>query len=362
MAQKPKSKPKAKSGPKPIYWITGNYYDTCQRWKEICALIEDPNIEVFDCGYNPDNVSNRVAQAADIIMSLKHKDLFDPRVRIIKMKGLPPDYNLAAASKFYKFIKSNGVLRESPKEAKSVSQAAKWVEKVFADHERTCDKEAVRLMVELRGRDFDGLYSEIVKILTYETKKKITVEAVQNCVVPQFTRQAWDLVDDLWKRDVNACLEHMEEFYQVAGREVGETFQGNIEMLMAVLDKYFDFLRLAKDACGNQLVYDKIQETSKGFKKKTKKRDGTEEWKQEKYNSGFIYRTFNLPSFQSAMRWSKPEVYSAHCQVLETRIALRTTQYNEYNKGRVKLMIDAMILHICKDMTYLDCRKIRGDE
>jgi len=167
------AKRKSKSGSCPIYWINGNYYDTCQRWKEICALVKDPNIEIFDCGYNPDNiVDNKVAQAADIIMMLKHRDLFDSRVRIIKMKGLPPDYNLitdylhlinnktilvidspigyikpgskrfisAATSKFYKFIKANGVLRESLKEAKSVNQAIKWVEKVLTDHNRTYDK------------------------------------------------------------------------------------------------------------------------------------------------------------------------------------------------------------------------------
>ncbi len=397
---KPKSKPKKAEKQKPVYWITGNYYDTCQRWKDICALIEDPNVEIFDCGHNPDNVADalKVAQAADIIMALKHKDLFDHRVRIIKMKGLPPDYNLisnylhlvnkdtilvidspigyvkpgskrfisAATSKFYKLIKSNGVLRESPKEARSINQAATWVGKVLDDHNRTYDKEAVRLMVELCGRDLDGLYSEIIKILAYEPKK-ITVDTVRKCIVPQFLRQAWDLVEDLWRRDVNVCLEHMERFYQTAGREVGESFQGNIEMLMAVLDKYFDLLRLAKDACGEYPSYDKIRGVAEGFKKKPKAKEENSkdgklvEWDQDKYNPGFIYRTVNLSSFQSAMRWSKPEVYSAHCQVLETRIALRTAQYNEYNKGRVKLMIDAMVLHICKDMTYSDCRKIRGD-
>jgi len=82
---------------KPLFWITGNYYDCCKTWKDIISRLGDVAVDILDCGYKVES-SNLIqpATACDVILLLKNKDMFDDRPRVIKMKGIPNDYHLIA--------------------------------------------------------------------------------------------------------------------------------------------------------------------------------------------------------------------------------------------------------------------------
>ena len=88
-------------------WLSGNYHQVQVAFSKLVAgelydaknfpvKIKDPNVLVVDCGYNPPDMDDiyKYTSASDLIILLKNRDIFDDGQRIIKLKGLPPDYTI----------------------------------------------------------------------------------------------------------------------------------------------------------------------------------------------------------------------------------------------------------------------------
>ena len=76
---------------KPMFWIYGNRRQSIQAWNKILGILggkDKINIQSIECGSNPQDAVNKVAEAADIAIRLRQKDLFDSRPRIIKIDSV----------------------------------------------------------------------------------------------------------------------------------------------------------------------------------------------------------------------------------------------------------------------------------
>lgn len=383
----------------PMYWITGNYYDCRKKWQEICSLVGDPNVEVFDCEYNTQqqNGGKKSAQAGDIILRLKQKDMFDTRPRIIKMKGIPDDYAILTdylrlankknmividgpvgyrkppskrlipvkTTKFFKEFTKRGELCEFPEIAKSDAVAVKWASDVAKNTGKTLDPEAAKLLIELQGRNLDGLYAEISKLSDYQEGKKITAEDVKTCTASLFLRTVWDLLEDLAFMDADASLSHLQNFYEHAGLETGTSFRGDVEMLLGAMLKQFNFYMAIKDACGADLSYDKVKNKLAGLKKRTPKMvDGetVDDWETDYFDSWYINMNLNKESTKVASKWPWHRAYNIVRQIHLTRLAIRTHSHtSEYNRGGIKLLLDSLALMICGKLTPRQLNTMKGE-
>lgn len=377
---------------KPMYWLTGNYYDCRKKWDEICSLVGDANVEIIECDYSSQaskTITNRTAQASDIILALKNRDMFDARPRILKVKGIPVDYQLmtdylklagpknllvidgpigyrkppakklytAKTSKFFKAFKKLGEVCEFVTDTRNAMDAAKWVSNVAQEHGRAITMDAAKRLVEFKGRNCDALYAELLKLFDFQGSKKVTIEAVDECIVPLFQRQVWDLLDSLYARDIRASLAHLQDFYVTAGLETGTSFRGDVERLIAALLKSFRFIQVIKDVSGEYLDYSKITAACRGFNKKTgRKVEGkgeyagrmVDEYDGEYFETNFIRVNLNKPSTKLVVKWPLPMVYGSTMAIQSTQLALRCHRnVSEYNRGGIKELIDSLAILIC---------------
>lgn len=371
--------------PKPMFWITGNYYECQKSWQSISGMLEDPNVVVLDCGYVSDISSyDRYSTASDVILMLKNKEIFDTRPRIIKMKGLPENYKLitdylhlvndknvlvvdspiglkakgskrfisAAASKFYKTIATEGKVFKSNLVAKNNLSAVQWVQEVAADLGRDVENNAAKFLVELKGRDLDILYSEMSKLFDYQLKK-ITKKDVRHCCSPLFVQTTWDLLDQLNTQQFDNAIAYLQEFYENAGKETGQSFYGDVTMLTASLYKHFRFIMHAKDTCGETPNRKKIEEVVGSFKKRRKKGD-VYLWDQNIFDPKFLSININKPSFRIALQWPKKKIYETVLQVSRCREICRKANRKEV----IKLALDTLIMRICGKISFRQASKI----
>lgn len=373
----------AKKEKKPMFWICGNYYDSRKKWQQIKSKIGDANIESLDCGSNSADTPSgcRAAQAADVILLLKSKDMFDERPRIIRMRGLPPDYTLiadylkyvndnnilvvdgpigyqerrfisAASSSFYKTISTEGIVFDVGTDAKNDSDAADWVSSVVDDHDKEIKSDACQLLVSMKGRNYDTLYVEINKLLAYQSKKVITLEDVQSCSVPIHTKTAWDLVDSLDLCKLDESLTHLQSFYQFAGFQTGKSFRGDIEMLLGALHYHFLFLLFAKDACGESFNYDAVCKKIEGYKKEND--DGKREF--DFFGKQAVMMASRNETFKKALRARKQQIYGAYLAVCRCMRKIRFVYSEEF----AKTCLDAMCMHICGSITEVQMLGLLG--
>ena len=83
----------AKKNTEPMFWISGNYHDCRKMWDAIRSNVGDPNVITFHCGLISDKTA---ARATDVVLAMKHRDLFDSRPRIVRLFNLPEDYTIIA--------------------------------------------------------------------------------------------------------------------------------------------------------------------------------------------------------------------------------------------------------------------------
>lgn len=373
---------------KPIYWVTGNYFQCRKNWLDLCIKLNQPNVEMLDCGANSQNAdkNNRQATAGDVVRFLKHRDIFDPRPRILKLKGLPEDYVLiaeylylidennilyidapfgyrkstnrfitAATSTLFKKIKAEGHLIDFGLDAKSNNAAIAWAESVIKECQREIERNALELLVGLKGRNLDQLYCEISKLCSYALKGKITQEHVQLCCSSTFLGQSWDLLDELCLVNTDKALEYLQGFYGSAGGLPGTSFRGDVEILLGFMLKYFRLLLHAKDVCGATVNYSAISKACAEFKKPPKTENKPEsskteivEWKEEYFDKMFINVNVNKSSFQTALKWSKQKIYRIVKMVQDVRFALRSSKTSsEVNRAETQLLLDGLALFIC---------------
>lgn len=382
------------------YWITGNYYDSRKKWLEIVATVKNPNVEVIECG-SKDNHGFGYAQAADIISALKQKDIFDKRSRIIKVKGLPENYdaltdylclssptsllvfdgpigykkpnsnrlNSVKTTKFFKqFQKEDGEVHEFAEGAKNTATAIDWVQKVATDMGKSIERDVASLLVQFKGTNYDTLYSDILKLSDFQSGKKITIDSVKECSIPLFQRQVWDLIDDMCRRDADSALTHLQCFYETAGQEPGTSFYGDVEMLLGAIAKQFLFFIMVIDTCGPNLVYSKIKSVTEKFMRKPKKGEKPDDeeskkWTDPLFDGSYVSFNLNKETTRLVSQWRWTQVYLALREIYRTRLAIRSNaSASDLNRGSNKLMIDSLIMHICGKLTAKQVETMRGQK
>lgn len=371
------------------YWICGNYYDSKKAWEKICQDIGNPNVQTFECDGVSTHSVNRSAQASDIILELKMRDIFDSRPRVLKIKGIPSDYDLLTdylrltsnnnilvffgpigyrkppskrlisvkQTKFYKEFLVNGKILEFPEIVSKDSIAIDWVIRVFSEHKKSIDREAAALLVSYKGLNLDLLYSEIIKLIDYQSGKKILDKDIKDCCVPVFLNQVWDLIDHIVYNDVDSAMSHLQGFYESAGIESGSSFRGEVENLLGAFNKQFIFYAILKDSSQDSLNYNNIKNRANGWKKKT-----DNGWDTEYFDMRYINFNINKESSKQICQWPKYRVYTALREIMRTKLALRTYNHvSEYNRGGIKLLIDILVLQMCGALTSRQTESIRGD-
>lgn len=369
------------SVPRPVFWITGNYYDCTKKWKEILSeYSEPPNVDVHDCSYNSESTPLKLKSsgANEIILSLKQDDMFDDRPRIIRCLGCPQDYakiydylqyvddrtklviygpigyhspagsglrfNSAKASNFYKTINQWGGIFEFIEDASKDSDAVKWIEKVSNDLGVKLEHDAAVLLVELKGRNLDLLYGEISKILDYDPKgKSITVDIIKKCCIPVFVKTTWDLIDCLDERNYDSAVVHMDKFLDIAGSEVGTSFGDETNNLLAVIRHHFDFLLLIRCSCGGRSDIKSVKNAIGDLKKPTKK-DGKWTFDSPIYNDGYIYTNLNKPSVQKMLKQDIDVLYNIVRKIYRNMLFCRK---NSSDRSKVRQSMLFLVMEIC---------------
>lgn len=353
---------------KPIFWITGNYYDSRKAWKNILSKLGNCNIENIECGsFSGDGL--RTAQGYDIALLLRSRDLFDDRPRIIRMRGLPPDYSVitehlgcvndnnilvvdspvgyfqnkrfvsAATSNFYKTISSNGKVFSYEMDAKNDSMARDWVKSVLSDSGKEIKDDALHLLVEMRGRHYDSLLVEINRLIAYQKNKTICINDVETCCVSVITKTTWDLIDSLDENRFEDSFCHLQKFHNFAGLETGKSFRGEVELLLHALHYHYLLLLFAKDKCCDYLNYDVLSKAVSEYKTKVND-DGT---RSASFTSGALMMATRSNSFKKALGWKKSKIYSIYCSI----ISLIKKNRFHYNEEFCKISLDSLCMYIC---------------
>lgn len=357
----------------PIFWLTGNYYEVKKRWNEIKKTLGDSNIIVMHCGYNSKTTPDicKVCTASDVIRTLKMKDLFDDRPRIIKMKGLPENYALltdylhlvnnknvlvidsaigywasphykkfvnVGRSKFYTAVKKHGKVFKFDTEPKQ-GYAISWIKKVFSALGRNYDSSCPSLLVEAKGCNLDVLYSEISRLLVYQPKGKISADSVKECCVPAFTKTVWELINGLDKMEAEKCLAHLQQFYEFIK---GPDFQTHVESLFGALIQHFLFLLCIKDECGTELSDVRANRAIEGIKKRVK-RDGQWKYDADLFTSQFVSFNIRKPEVTAANKWGKQKTYNVFRDLCRSRQICRM----QMKMSVVKLCLDSFAMFAC---------------
>lgn len=370
---------------RPVFWLTGNYYDSQKNWRAIVEMLKDPNVVVLEGG---SQVSDpRVAKAADVIRLLKNKDLFDSRPRVLKLKGLPGDYHLlidylklvnndnvlvidgpfgyknsdgkfvtAKTSKFYKTIASEGKILEAPMEAESDRAAKDWVVKVCGELGKKIESAALETLIQYRGRNLDILYSDLTCLVMYQTGKSIQDADVREICLPLFLKTVWELIEKIDRQDYESACANMQEFYAKAGSEVGTTFYGDVAQLLGALHRHFEFNFYVSNL-KLPLRYDAVAEAVKGVKKRTKK-DEKYVWEDDKFSSGYIYTAIRKPELQSILSWPREKLLAVMVDLMRTMTICRTKYTSD--EEAIKLCLDTFLMTACGRMSYERSSELKG--
>lgn len=370
---------KKKKKLKPVFWITGNYYDCRKMWNKIVGNLDDPNVVSVDCGFNPQDAQPeaRVAEAAEIRRLIRMKDIFDSRPRIIRMVGIPPDYSdildylkylrddnvlvidspigyykqrtfvSAAASKFYKYIKENGKVFSFESRAKSHKAAVEWVNKLAHDYNREFENDAIELLVATKGFDFDTLYCESLKLFDY-TDKKLTTEDVKECSIPVFERAIWEFIEQLNRQRYDSACQYIEEFIADAENLTPSKRRGLMDSSLGAIAQNFEALIHAKDCCKSSLSYQDFWKGLEPLKKRKEK-----QW-IDRYSKGFCFAKIKDGAFQLAYGWPKSKIYGALLILRHLHPKLR------YEPENWKCVLSSVAMFVCGKITERQALTLGG--
>jgi len=377
---------------RPAYWISGNYYDSQKKFRELFAD-KNLNIENIECGYNADSCPRhqRTGQAVDIILLLKNEDMFDDRTRLIRMLGCPPDYtiiydylglvddstqlvittpkpeyltpagrgvrhNSVAASNFYKILKKWGHAFDFPETAKNDNEACRWLQGVADDLGGKIDPDVIKFLVELKGRGLDPLYGELTKLIDYKDGNKITKEDVETACVPFFTKTTWDLVDALDGCLYESAIDHLEKFFQVAGTEVGKSFYTECFMLMSAIRHHFIFLLMLR--CQKTVSFNTATKVfgDGEFKRKSTK-DGEVSWDRDVYEYNYIRMNLQKPEVQQVLRWSEGKMHQVVLDLDRCQLACRIHSSEE---EFIRRSMELFVMLVCNKLSLEQVLEARG--
>jgi hypothetical protein len=377
------AKKKAKGITRRVFWLVGppsggNYYNCRKVWNEIVAGVRkevgEPNIQSIDCSHNS-------ATAGDVMRLLRSTDVFDERPRIIRMFGLPPDYKAmvdylkyvnnknvlvieaplgyysankfipASASTFYKTIKSEGKVLKYDARAKSLKDAVQWSIGLASDYGRKMSNGVASFLVEVKGLNYDSLYSELTRLFDYKPEGDITVDDIKDCCIPVFEKSIWELIDQLNRQRFDDAYCHLQEFLEDASSGTMSEFRGIAEQTIGALRHNFELLLYAKESCRGTISYNAFNNAVMGdsdadllhqepIKKLKKDKDKGDKW-EPRYNKGAIYNKVKSDSFKIAFGWSPSKIYAALLCIERMRSKIRLDVAN------IKLGFEAICLFIC---------------
>lgn len=369
----------------PAFWISGNYYDCRKTWESILSKMGDCQVIVHDCTDSIfDGTDSKSSSVSNIIKSLKSKDIFDPKPKIIKVNGLPVDYKLlseylhlvsdknilvidspvgyrkarrfvsAATSKLCKEIKSKGFFVDHGTEASNNSDAISWVKKVVKESGKEIDSAAAVMLVEqIGGRNYDLLYAHLRKLVDY-CNKKITEEDVKTCCASIYLQTVWEIIDALDRRECHRVMDSLQTFYQHA-ESSGVNFKGEIEQFFGALSSHYALLLILKDGCPS-LTYPSAKKAVEGFKKRVKSGDEYV-WEDGAYNR-LIGMAINNKAFQQAFNWNKAHIYKVNMDLDRVRMICRKSN----SEAEIKTCLDTFALLVCNKLDLDQAAIARGYE
>lgn len=389
---------------KPIFWLSGNYRQVNRAWDSIVQKLGgDVNIQVMHCGYNPEDMNDSLIQFAtgrDIITHLKGRDMFDDRPRIIKMLGLPEDYSMitdylgrtndqnllvvcgkpgyrphsgtkwvpAQASKFYKRFKTEGHVFGFLYEAKTVEDAKEWVKDVIKEEGSAIKDDAIKRLVELKGRDLDTLTSECIRLSIFKPKGKLKVVDIEASCSYSFLDTVWQFIDALDKRDIDSAFRFLQGFYSTAGLHTGDTFSGELIKLIAAVQQHFLFVLLLKSTKGASASTTAAHQAVSGFKKikpsdafKLSKGIIQAEDLPDSFSSGFIFMNLKKQGVKKALQWKLGKIFDTLRDLVRITYLCRL-HYSSYSNAYQQLCLDTFALVVCGKITSQQAANARRDE
>lgn len=390
---------------KPFFWIYGNQRESRRSWDNLIEHVESdtgekPNIEVMFAGFNPVDTgkSGRWATAQDVILTLRNKDMFDSRPRILKVCGLPEGYTgladwfkiinssnilvlssdfghtklgskrwiTAKTSKLFKKVKKEGFLIEHPTDAKSDSDAVAWVEDVASECGKEIKRVVAREVVLAQGRNLDILTNSVEKIATYKRGKVITTEDVHSCCFVDFSdAKVWKFVEDLDYQRPKEALAYLQTFYAEGDGLVGESFYGRVSKLFGALSQHFQFLLMMKDNCPNGAMNEEIiKKALSSFKKMSpskieelKKNIISYDELEPKFSRYYIERNMRSESVRCALRRKKSAIYHIVFDLYECMFLCRVHSGDDCY---IRLCLDTFVLLVCGNLSKRDVSAVRG--
>ena len=380
---------------KSVFWITGNYFDCQKQWQAILAEVENPQIDILDCGYLHEEGA---ASAGDIIKILKTRNIFDKQPHIIKVKGIPPPdeseeaarnktytagyklllpylkltsdkkilvidgpigyrskppskrFNSVKTSTFFKEVKKVGEVYEFPMEVKNNSMAIQWLIGVFTSFKKKVDPSVASLIVLAKGRGLDELYTTALTLKDYVKGKEIKKEDVETVCSSVFNKTVWDLTSSIDQRDYESAITHLQRFYQQP--RASSEFFGEVVQLLGALHYHFQTLLLLKDG-GEGLSYAKVKKVLEGMQKRNKEK----EWKSmyTPYSIGAIAKNADISNMLRLPRMTLCEYFT---DINRVRLLSRTKFSNSVSG--IRMCLDTLIMVLCGKLSLKGAATIRS--
>lgn len=343
----------------PAFWISGNLYEVSLTINDILDKYGRDNLITIDA------TSSTVER---IIYELMNVDIFNTKPKVILLKRLPENYTYlsnhlqyvtdkcvliidcpkslkinnrdanVALSTLYKEIKKKGQVIEFPEEAKP-GETEKWAIGVCKQaFNRTLDVEASELLCDLKNCNFNNIFSELNKIVTYIGKRrKITIEDVRACTTDELQFDNWKFIDDLTAGKYELAVEHAEKLFSTAKYIVFDC-----EFTISAIIYRYELMLFAREV-GKHPDFDKIKKQVNSFQK-IKKKDGETEL-STKYSDGLL-RMFCYSNYvkDALNRLSRPRIAEILSALYFVQNSIR---FNSGNKARCKLLFMEMIRELC---------------
>jgi len=269
---------------KPVFWVNGNYYD--------CRTVIDQILEKY--GRNNVTILDGSSDSVErVFANLVETDLFAAGTKVIRLRGLPPDYTLivdylkyvgknrvliieapfnrtagarktsASKTNLFKAIKKDGKIYDFPVIIKT-DKARNWAITVSEnENKKKLESNAADLLVKLKHCNLDQIFLELDKLSTYIGKRrKITVEDVSRCVLDSNEFNVWSLVDHVTDSNLQESIAVLEDLWRQ------KNFIYLLEPLVGGLIARFKLLLFAREIGGinAKTMFSYLSE----FKKKAK--------------------------------------------------------------------------------------------
>jgi hypothetical protein len=369
---------KKKSTAKPMFWLSGNSYDRDKAWKKILATVGDAEVVVVDPNF---------CSAEEMVIEASSREIFSKKPKIVKIKGLPPDYTLlaealgcvddnnilvidgpfgyydgrgrfisAASSKLYKQIKERGHLADFPTEPRYASDVKKWCQAFVRENQGTIEAAALDTLIEYKGHNLDVLSSELRKLLEY-TNGEIDRQHVADYCVCDGTPDPWKYLDALDAGRTDDAIDLLALYLRAAGSLAGHSFYGDIQGLLWALSQHYLFLTIFRDTIGDKPVsgpaLESVKKRALSFVRKNS------ESTSAAFTPQYVGMQLSKQDILDKARFPRSRVYAMNEAVGATNVVCRTRSRDE---GFLTLSMNALTLFLCNTIDLRELMRIIGYE